>query len=167
MLLGLHIYSKWHRIRPSVSKSVLNSLTNEQRPLQEHGVSKSPFSLFSISTDTPVLELTPQDIVSLRPKFWQMHMDLVNPIDGGATTLLTIQYNLAAGTLAPFAFSRPELQPLLKRIMNFDVLWVASWVKHVGYIPNEEDFWQSPVSAVRGGARSWCSEPRDHRHSLA
>ncbi len=42
-------------------------------------------------------------------------------MDGAATTLITIQYNLAAGTLAPFAFKRPDLQPLLKRIMDFDV----------------------------------------------
>ena len=57
----------------------------------------------------------------LRPKFWQMHMDQIIAMDGAASTLLTIQYNLAAGTLAPFAIQRPDLQPILKKIMDFDV----------------------------------------------
>jgi hypothetical protein len=65
--------------------------------------------------------LTPQDIVFMTPKFWALHVDQIAPLDGAATTLLTIQYNLAAGTLAPFAMKRPELRPLLKRIMNFEV----------------------------------------------
>ncbi|KAJ7485009.1 hypothetical protein B0H11DRAFT_1148270 [Mycena galericulata] len=66
-------------------------------------------------------KMTPQDIVFLTPKFWQMHADQIAPMDGAAMTLLTIQYNLAAGTLAPHALSRPELRPLLQQIMNFDV----------------------------------------------
>ena len=72
--------------------------------------------------DVPeLLALTAQDVVFLRPKFWQLHTDQIAPMDGAATTLITIQYNLAAGTLAPFAFKRPERQPLLKQIMDFDV----------------------------------------------
>ncbi|TCD66082.1 hypothetical protein EIP91_001840 [Steccherinum ochraceum] len=65
--------------------------------------------------------LTPEDIVYLRPKFWALHTDLIAPKDGAAMTLITIQYNLAAGTLAPHAFKRPELRPLLQQIMDFDV----------------------------------------------
>ncbi|TCD66083.1 hypothetical protein EIP91_001841 [Steccherinum ochraceum] len=64
---------------------------------------------------------TPEDIVYLRPKFWALHTDLIAPKDGAAMTLITIQYNLAAGTLAPHAFKRPELRPLLQQIMDFDV----------------------------------------------
>lgn len=40
-------------------------------------------------------------------------------------TLITIQYNLVAGTLAPHAFQREELRPLLDQIMNFDVSYVS------------------------------------------
>ncbi|KAH8085460.1 putative acyl-CoA oxidase [Cristinia sonorae] len=65
--------------------------------------------------------LTAEDVVYLRPKFWALHTDPIAPLDGAAMTLITIQYNLAAGTLAPFAFKRPELRPLLQQIMNFDV----------------------------------------------
>ena len=72
-------------------------------------------------TLTLYAELSAQDVAFLRPKFWQLHTDMIASIDGAVTTLLTIQYNLAAGTLAPHAFKRPELQPLLRRILNFDV----------------------------------------------
>ncbi|TCD66582.1 hypothetical protein EIP91_001139 [Steccherinum ochraceum] len=68
-----------------------------------------------------VYGLTPEDIVYLRPKLWALHADLIATKDGAVMTLLTIQYNLAAGTLAPFAFKRPELRPLLKDIMDFNV----------------------------------------------
>ncbi|TDL26559.1 acyl-CoA dehydrogenase NM domain-like protein [Rickenella mellea] len=65
--------------------------------------------------------LTAHDVLTLSEKFWELHMDNVAMMDGAAITLLTIQYNLAAGTLAPFAMKRPELRPLLQRILNFDV----------------------------------------------
>ncbi|KAJ7748804.1 acyl-CoA oxidase [Mycena maculata] len=42
--------------------------------------------------------LTLDDIVNLSPKFWDMHIDPIICTDGAATTLLTIQYNLVAGT---------------------------------------------------------------------
>ena len=48
-------------------------------------------------------------------------MDNIMFLDGAANTLLTIQYNLAGGTLAPFSIKRPELQPLMEKIINFEV----------------------------------------------
>ncbi|KAH9941951.1 acyl-CoA dehydrogenase NM domain-like protein [Amylocystis lapponica] len=65
--------------------------------------------------------LTAHDTLHLTPKFWELHTDNIHALDSGAITLLTIQYNLAAGTLAPFAEKRPELRPLMDRIMRFDV----------------------------------------------
>ena len=70
---------------------------------------------------TPSTVLTPEDVVFMTPKFWAFHVDQIAPLDGAAITLLVIQYNLAAGTLGPFAMKRPELRPLLKRIMDFEV----------------------------------------------
>ena len=62
----------------------------------------------------------------LRPKFWALHSDTIHTKDGAVMTLLTIQYNLVAGTLAPYAFEREELRPLLDKIMNFDVSCVSA-----------------------------------------
>ncbi|KLO15452.1 acyl-CoA dehydrogenase NM domain-like protein [Schizopora paradoxa] len=43
-------------------------------------------------------------------------------VDLPAVILLSMQYNLVAGTLAPYAESRPDLRPLLDRILNYEVL---------------------------------------------
>ena len=55
-----------------------------------------------------------------------LHIDLILFLDGGAATLIGSQYNLVAGTLTRFARNRPDLQPLLKRVMDFDVSSVVS-----------------------------------------
>ncbi|KAF8189522.1 acyl-CoA dehydrogenase NM domain-like protein [Mycena galopus ATCC 62051] len=66
-------------------------------------------------------KLTAHDVTSLSPKFWAMHSDGVAAIDPAPMALLTIQYNLAAGTIAPWAEKRPELRPILQKILNFEV----------------------------------------------
>ena len=50
-----------------------------------------------------------------------MHIDPINVIDGAAKTLLTIQYNLCAGTLAAYVKGRPDIAPLLKQVLDFEV----------------------------------------------
>jgi acyl-CoA oxidase len=65
--------------------------------------------------------MTISDILNLSPKFWQFHKEGIIANDGAAYTLMAIQYNLVAGTIGPFALKRPELRPLLKRILDFDV----------------------------------------------
>ncbi|TCD67919.1 hypothetical protein EIP91_011783 [Steccherinum ochraceum] len=65
--------------------------------------------------------LTINDILNLTPKFWALHMDLIAGKDGGVMMLLSIQLNLVAGTIAPFARERPELRPVLQQILNCDV----------------------------------------------
>ncbi|KAK9234724.1 acyl-CoA dehydrogenase/oxidase C-terminal [Lipomyces kononenkoae] len=64
---------------------------------------------------------TVKDVLELTPKFWQYHQDLINPLDMAAFTLITIQYNLCAGTLAPFISDRVDLEELMEQILNFDV----------------------------------------------
>ncbi|GAM33326.1 acyl-CoA oxidase [Talaromyces pinophilus] len=66
-------------------------------------------------------DFTAKDIAALSPKFWTYHRDLINPADMAAFTLITIQYNLAAGTLAPFIEKRPDLQELMDKILSFEV----------------------------------------------
>ncbi|KAB8237929.1 acyl-CoA dehydrogenase NM domain-like protein [Aspergillus alliaceus] len=66
-------------------------------------------------------DLNISDVLHLTPKFWQLHQDLIAPVDYAAFSLLTIQFNLAAGTLAPFAVHNPHYKSLLDRILRFDV----------------------------------------------
>jgi acyl-CoA oxidase len=72
-------------------------------------------------TYTPLAGFTTEDVTYLTDKFWSLHRDYFGPMDCSAYTLLTIQYNLAAGTLGPHALKRPELRPLMKKILDFDV----------------------------------------------
>ncbi|PWY90684.1 acyl-CoA dehydrogenase NM domain-like protein [Aspergillus heteromorphus CBS 117.55] len=66
-------------------------------------------------------DLTIKDVAYITPRFWKLHTDLLGAMDGGATTLVSIQYNLFIGTVAPFAASRPDLLPILQRALKFDV----------------------------------------------
>ncbi|KZT68683.1 acyl-CoA dehydrogenase NM domain-like protein [Daedalea quercina L-15889] len=66
-------------------------------------------------------EMTAEDTLFLLPKFWEFHTDNIHSLDAGAFTLLTIQYNLMGGTLAAFAQKRPELRPIMDKVMKFDV----------------------------------------------
>ncbi|KAL4970661.1 putative acyl-CoA oxidase [Aspergillus stella-maris] len=68
-----------------------------------------------------IYNLTFDDILSVSPLFSKLHTDLINAMDGGMTTLITIQYNLFIGTVLPYAASRPELLPLLHRALAFEI----------------------------------------------
>lgn len=50
-----------------------------------------------------------------------MNIDPILLLDGAATTLLTIQLNLVAGTIAAYAYDRPDLSLLLEKLLRFDI----------------------------------------------
>lgn len=61
------------------------------------------------------------DVLHLTPKFWQLHLDLIAPFDYSAYILSTIQFNLVAGTLAPFARDNADYKSLLDQVLRFDI----------------------------------------------
>ena len=63
--------------------------------------------------------VTIDDILNLTPKFWQLHNDPISLLDGGAMTLLTIQYNLCSGTIARYREHRPELGSLVNDLLQY------------------------------------------------
>ncbi|KAI0790861.1 acyl-CoA dehydrogenase NM domain-like protein [Abortiporus biennis] len=63
--------------------------------------------------------LTLHDIVTLSPKFWQLHQDPMVAVDASAFTIIVIQYNLAAGTISTFAKDRPDLLPLIDDLLQW------------------------------------------------
>ena len=65
--------------------------------------------------------LTMEDVLFLSPKFWDLHTDPIASIDGAAASLLTLQYNLCAGTLVTYLPEQPGLAPLLQRVLDFEV----------------------------------------------
>ncbi|KAJ6546340.1 acyl-CoA dehydrogenase NM domain-like protein [Mycena sp. CBHHK59/15] len=68
-----------------------------------------------------VYDLTVDDIANTSRKFWKMHTDPVWTLDGAAGSLVTIQLNLCAGTIAMYAGSRPDLRQILDEILEFKV----------------------------------------------
>ncbi|KAG1900135.1 acyl-CoA dehydrogenase NM domain-like protein [Suillus fuscotomentosus] len=69
------------------------------------------------------LGITLNDTLNLTQKFWDIHTDPIIVRDGAATTLVTIQYNLVAGTLAKYAATtRPDLVSLVEDILRWDVI---------------------------------------------
>ncbi|KAL4895629.1 hypothetical protein BDV59DRAFT_211270 [Aspergillus ambiguus] len=65
--------------------------------------------------------MTMDDILHLTPKFWRSHTNNIIVRDTTAHILVTIQFNLVAGTVAPFAVNRPDLRALMDEILNFDI----------------------------------------------
>ncbi|KAF8159221.1 acyl-CoA dehydrogenase NM domain-like protein [Crassisporium funariophilum] len=59
------------------------------------------------------------DLATLSQKFWDLHTDPMTVLDGAGTTLLTIQYNLCAGTIIDHSEGRPDLDPLIDDLLRF------------------------------------------------
>jgi hypothetical protein len=56
-----------------------------------------------------------------------MYTDNIVAVDIAPMALLVIQYNLTAGTIAPRTEKRPELQPILQQIVDFEISCVAQY----------------------------------------
>lgn len=68
--------------------------------------------------------LTIEDVATLTPAFWAFHLDPVLCIDGAAATLLTIQYNLSAGTIARLVVEegREDLRQVVQDMLEFKTI---------------------------------------------
>ncbi|KAF8882699.1 hypothetical protein BD779DRAFT_1472828 [Infundibulicybe gibba] len=71
-------------------------------------------------------DMTAEDLSTLSRKFWDLHSDpLLSTFDGAAATLLTIQYNLVAGTLAQYLPSRKDLASLIDDLLQYKVMCLS------------------------------------------
>jgi hypothetical protein len=57
----------------------------------------------------------------MTPAFWKLHMDMLTAMDGGAINLVSVQYNLFVGTVAPFAATHPELPAIIEKALRVDI----------------------------------------------
>ena len=62
------------------------------------------------------------NILHLEAPFWAIHEDRIMAVDVAASTLVTIQVNLVAGTLATYVRQQESLVPLLRQLLKFEVL---------------------------------------------
>lgn len=107
----------------SVDERIRLSYQRARAMALAYGQTPRDLSLAPIADD--LTALTAKDLITLSPKFWQLHTDPMFCMDGAAGTLVTIQYNLCGGTLATFAASQPELREPLQKVLRFEVSYVS------------------------------------------
>ncbi|RAL13722.1 putative acyl-CoA oxidase [Aspergillus homomorphus CBS 101889] len=109
----------WHQPSPSLglAQSDLMSPASSSLTLEE----RTRLTYQRARALAKAHRLTVKDVAYLTPDFWRLHTDMLGALDGGAITLISIQYNLFVGTVAPFAVTRPDLALTLQQAMEFDI----------------------------------------------
>ncbi|KAB2580942.1 Peroxisomal acyl-coenzyme A oxidase 1 [Lasiodiplodia theobromae] len=64
--------------------------------------------------------LTLQDILTLSPNFWNFHLDTIHAVANNCLVLLTTHLNLCVGTLGTYLKDRPDLAPLIDKLLKFE-----------------------------------------------
>ncbi|KAF5319139.1 hypothetical protein D9619_008532 [Psilocybe cf. subviscida] len=65
-------------------------------------------------------QLTAVDVLHLTERYWRFHSDPILILDASVATLLTIHYNLCLGTIATYLAKRPDLQPIVQKLVTFE-----------------------------------------------
>ncbi|KAL0256634.1 hypothetical protein SLS55_009029 [Diplodia seriata] len=61
------------------------------------------------------------DILTLSPKFWNFHLDPIHATANNCLVLLTTHLNLCIGTLGSYLKDRPDLGPLVEKLLKFEI----------------------------------------------
>ncbi|EGN96740.1 hypothetical protein SERLA73DRAFT_111417 [Serpula lacrymans var. lacrymans S7.3] len=104
-----------------LTNGLANSHLFQQRP---YTVSQSKRVLLAYERAkaiSVIYGLTAEDVLTTSVKFWEMHTDPIMCMDSAAAILLTIQYNLCAGTLSMFSAGRPDISRVLQDVLSFTV----------------------------------------------
>ncbi|KDR69575.1 hypothetical protein GALMADRAFT_128519 [Galerina marginata CBS 339.88] len=109
------------RLSPSLPKSrpLLNSPTWRAKHHLLPARERAWLSYDRAKTLGLAYNITKNDLATLSQNFWDLHTDPITCLDGAATTLLTIQYNLSAGTIVQFSEGRDDLDPLIDDLLKF------------------------------------------------
>ncbi|KAJ7853758.1 acyl-CoA dehydrogenase/oxidase C-terminal [Mycena leptocephala] len=109
-------------MRPSqnLCSSFHNDLLKQHIDPDGHSAFENSYLRAEATAHAYALSLS--DIMSLSQKFWDMHTDPILVLDGAATTLLTIQYNLVVGTLGGFMHDRSDVSSLIDDLIGFKSL---------------------------------------------
>ncbi|PWY94643.1 acyl-CoA dehydrogenase NM domain-like protein [Aspergillus sclerotioniger CBS 115572] len=68
--------------------------------------------------------LSMADIHTLSERFWACHMEFLMTVDLTTYYILAMQYNLVVGTISPFVDGRPDLEPLMQKLLSLEILGV-------------------------------------------
>src|ERR1700733_10632764 len=70
------------------------------------------------------LGLTASDVQFCSPKFWALMTDPICSLDIAMFTILAAHLGLAIGTLSRYLKQRPDLKPLVNRLLRFDTVGI-------------------------------------------
>ncbi|TGJ80501.1 hypothetical protein E0Z10_g8262 [Xylaria hypoxylon] len=65
--------------------------------------------------------ITVEDVVKLRPNFWEFYRHAICVRDTAMGTTLSIHWNLCIGTIGSYVHRRPDLAPLLDKLLRFEL----------------------------------------------
>ncbi|KAI3336258.1 acyl-CoA dehydrogenase/oxidase [Ustulina deusta] len=65
--------------------------------------------------------ITLKDVVKLQPNFWDFYRHPICVRDTAMGTTLAIHWNLCIGTIGAYVNRRPDLAPLLEKLLRFEV----------------------------------------------
>ncbi|TRX88833.1 hypothetical protein FHL15_010292 [Xylaria flabelliformis] len=68
-----------------------------------------------------VCQASVEDVVKLQPRFWEFYRHPIVGRDSSMGTTLSIHWNLCIGTIGSYVTRRPDLIPLLDKLINFDL----------------------------------------------
>ena len=77
-----------------------------------------------------LLGLDLDTIQQLGDDWWAAQLDPIFSFDPSTCTIVCIQLNLVAGTLAMCSHNRPDLRSLVSKVLNFDVLYAPYPIPH-------------------------------------
>ncbi|KAI0101043.1 acyl-CoA dehydrogenase/oxidase [Nemania sp. FL0031] len=65
--------------------------------------------------------ITVENVVKLQPRFWEFYRHPISTRDTAIGTALSIHWNLCIGTIGAHVPRRPDLVPLLEKLVRFDL----------------------------------------------
>ncbi|KAF9240048.1 acyl-CoA oxidase [Melanogaster broomeanus] len=75
-------------------------------------------------SNTSNADLSASDVQFCSPRFWAMMTDPIMALDTAMFTILAAHVGLAIGTLSRHLHKRPDLRPLVNRLLRFDTVGI-------------------------------------------
>ena len=105
----------------SVNERVALSYHRAKLVVQTYGASSEP--VIVIYPHAP-LALSASDVEHCSAKYWSMMTDPILALDAAMVTILLCHVGLTIGTLSRHLHRRPDLEPLVNRLLRFDTVGI-------------------------------------------
>ena len=108
----------------SVDERILLSYQRAKLVMQTHCASNVSYILCLLYPHTFPAALSASDVEHCSDKYWSMVTDPILLLDTAMVTILFVHVGLTIGTLAHHLHRRPDLEPLVNRLLRFDTVGI-------------------------------------------